>query len=148
VSPVHARTGSIDAAIELYDSDIKTIMDGPMEWFNSRTGSWRVIDEVHKGLVEQFEKVGFKVDVEVWTLGECKCSPPCRDGEHCRHLVPIPEAYQFGVMITGKINRESSFDFDKMVHEVQNNLLDIPGEGGIIKFDEAEARRMMGESKH
>lgn len=139
------RTSTIDQGnVELYDSDVKAIMDGPMAWFNARTGSWRNIDDMHKELTEQFQKIGLQVEVSVWTLGECRCRPATHHAEQCRNLIAIPEAYQFGVLILGKINRESGFDFDKMVHEVQHNLLDIPGEGGVIKFDEKEWLRNQG----
>lgn len=140
--PILNRTSQIEAAFELYDSDIQKIMAGPMEWFNARTGSWRVVDDVHKGLVEQFERIGFRVDVEVWTLGECRC-PSSHSAEHCPHLIPVEGAYQFGVMVTGKINGESGFDFDRQRHEIVNNLLDIPGEGGTIKFDKAAEQEFL-----
>jgi hypothetical protein len=126
-------------------SSIKKIMEGPMEWFNARTGSWRVVDEVHKGLVEQFQKAGYLVDISIWTLGECRCKPCNHHADNCRNLIPIPEAYQFGVTIMGKTEVESGFDFDRMVHEVQSNLLGIPGEGGVIKFDEAAFLRQQRE---
>jgi hypothetical protein len=131
----------------LYDHEVKKIIQGPLEWFNARTGSLRVIDDVHKGLEEQFHKIGFKVDVQVWTLGECRCASS-HHATQCPHLRPIEGAYQFDVVIQERIDPESGFDYERMSHEVQNNLLEIPGEGGKIKFDPAEFRRQHGQGGH
>lgn len=124
---------TIDTSIMLYDSEIKDITDGPLAWFNTRVGSLRNVDDVHKGLIEQFEKIGLRADVQVWTFGE--------------KGIAVEGAYMFQVMIDGRIEKGSGFDYEKMQHEVQNNLLGIPGEGGKIKFDEAEFRRQHAEHK-
>lgn len=149
--PILGRTSTIDAAqnVELYDEDIKRIIDGPMEWFNARSGTRRNIDDTHRALVEQFERIGLLVDVEIWTLGECRCSISSHHAEQCPNLQPLPETYQFGVVIKGKVHQESGFDYDRQVHQVQNNLLNLPGEhDNVIKFDEKEFLRQQREHKH
>lgn len=142
-----AASSDITSAIDLYDSDIKKITEGPVAWANTRVGSARNVDDFHKGLTEQFHKIGFLVDVQVWTMGECRCSPRCRDAEACRRLISIPGAYTFKCEIQGRMQRESGFDYDRMQHEIQNNLLNIKGEGGKIKFDEKEFLRQHGGGK-
>lgn len=140
-----AASSDVTSNIMLYDSEIKKIADGPIAWANNRVGSARSIDDFHKGLVEQFNRAGFLVDAAVCTLGECKCGPlALHDAEHCRHLVPIENTYTFQVTILDRVVRESGFDYDRMKHEVQANLLEIPGEGGKIKFDEKEFLQQHG----
>lgn len=146
--PMLAGSSDVTANIELYDSDIKKITDGPLEWYNTRSGSWRDVDDVHKGLEEQFHKIGLNVNVGIYTMGECKCSPSCPDADACRHLVPIHGAYIFRVTILSRMTPESGFDFDRMKHEVRNNLLDIKGEGGTMKFDEKEFLRKHAPHRH
>lgn len=123
------HTSGIDSLIELYDSDIKKITDGPIAWHNRREGARRSIDDHQRALTEEFEKIGLLANVEVWAYSS--------DGGKS-----LEDGFMFQVMITGRVNPESAFDFDKMRHEVVSNLLDIPGEGGTIKFDKADFERL------
>lgn len=143
--PIQNRTSGIDTAIQLYDSDIKEITEGPLAWANARQGTRRDINDFVNELTERFNKIGLQVEIQVWKFGECKCVISSHTAEQCPNLAPVDDAWMFQGMITGRIEQESGFDFDRMVHEVQNNLLEIPGEGGSIKFDEAEFHRQMDQ---
>lgn len=135
-SPARTSSSGIDVApgVELYDSDIAAITAGPVAWHETRMKVRRDIDDHAKALEEQFHKIGFTVEVQVWIHSET--------GDQFEGPV------MFHVLVTGRINPESGYDFERQQHEVRANLLDIPGEGGTIKFNEAEFLREHGGGKH
>jgi hypothetical protein len=142
-------SSDITSEIMLYDHEIKRITDGPLAWANFRVGSARSIDDFHKGLREQFEKIGLLADVGVYDMGVCECGPlAAHDAEQCPRLVPVEGSYIFKVVILGRVSPESGFDYDRMKHEVRANILDLPGGGGTIKFDEREFLKRHGGGRH
>jgi hypothetical protein len=105
----------VTSQIELYDSDIAAIDRGPLKWATEQQGKAMVLDSFVRGVVGRFEDIGLRSRVNTHESSE-------------------PGTYVFEIVITGRIE-EKAFDYDKMVHEVVHNLLDIPGEGGVIKAD-------------
>lgn len=95
----------VDSWVELYDSDIKAIAAGPLRYAQQRQRTRLDIDRFVRDLQEQFHGIGFGVQVHVWTTEE--------DG-----------TYRFEVEIQKRL---TPWDPYQMVHEVQNNILEIPG---------------------
>src|SRR5882757_2754049 len=124
------RISEITSTIDLYDSDILAIERGPLAWARDQYGKSMDIDQFTKDLTEQFAHIGLGVEIQVWTTQQ-----------------------QGAWAFKGVINRRfSEFDPDRQVHEVINNILDIPGQEGWIKTDaammEAERRRRDEGRKH
>ena len=110
-------SSEITSAVELYDSDILAMERGPIAWARSREGNTLHIDQFTKDLTEQFALIGFGVDVQVWSTAQ-------------------DDTYAFKIEIQRRLG--SQWDPDRQVHEVVNNVLDLPDqEGGWIKTDEA-----------
>ena len=114
----------VDSQIELYDSEFLAIEQGPLAWANRRTGSRRNIDQFCRDMTEQFAMIGLVVDVQPWTTLD-------------------PDVYAFKLIIQGRTVAQR-FDFERMQHEVRANILEIPGAGGVIKFDPEAFRREHG----
>jgi hypothetical protein len=128
-------SSDITSEIMLYDHEIKRITDGPLAWANFRVGSAR--------------SIGLLADVGVYDMGVCECGPlAAHDAEQCPRLVPVEGSYIFKVVILGRVSPESGFDYDRMKHEVRANILDLPGGGGTIKFDEREFLKRHGGGRH
>jgi hypothetical protein len=107
----------ISSTIQLNDSDIKRLHEGPVAWANARVGSRRNIDQFAKDFEEQVNKCGFTCEVKVYDTNQA-------------------ETYSFEVEINGR-TPGSVFDPDKQVHEVTSNLLELPGEQeGFVKSKE------------
>lgn len=109
-------SSELTSTVELYDSDISRIDNGPLAWAREREGRMLDIDQFTKDLTEQFAHIGFGVDVQVWDTQQ--------EG-----------AYVFKIEIQRRL---TEWDPDQQVHEVVNNVLDLPGQdGGWIKTEEA-----------
>lgn len=110
----------VSALINLYDSDILRIDQGPLAWMLSRQGIRMNVEEFRRTVVDKFAEIGFIAVIKTYDTTE-------------------NETYAFDVEIQGRIEPHD-FDFDRMVHEVQNNLLDDPDqEKGPISTREAAA---------
>lgn len=109
----------ISSDIQLYDSEIEAMDRGPLKWLVAQQGKPMVLDTFVRTVVGKFDEIGLRSRVNTYETTE-------------------PGTYAFDIVINGR-HVEKEFDFDRMVHEVQNNLLDIPGEGGTIKSDLAKA---------
>lgn len=110
-------TSSFNSWVELYDSDILAIEHGPLRYAQERAGKVLEIDRFTKDLMEQFAEIGLGVEVKVFTTEQ--------EG-----------VWAFEVEIRERL--EKVFDFDRMVHEVTNNILEIPGqEKGFINTSAA-----------
>lgn len=77
-------------------------------WAAARQGKGLDIDQFTKDLEEQINLAGFTCEVKVYETDQ-------------------ESAYAFEVEINGR-TRDSLFDPDRQVHEVVNNLLELPGE--------------------
>ena len=98
----------ISTAIQLNDSEIIKLEKGPMAWAKLRQGSHMDVDGFVKAMVEQIANVGFTCEPKVYDTNQAG-------------------AYAFDFEINGR-NAVSLFDPDRQVHEVVNNLLELPGQ--------------------
>lgn len=105
----------------LYDSDILAIEKGPMAWMQTQQRSRRHLDDFVRGAKEKFAEIGFNANIKTYDTNE--------DG-----------TFAFEVEILGRLENRA-FDYDRQVHEVTNNILELPDQaGGVIKTDEAMLR--------
>lgn len=123
----------INSHCELYDSDILAIETGPLLYAQQRSGHRLNIDRFCKDLTEQFAAIGLGVDVKVYTTAQ--------EG-----------TWAFEVEIQRRLEKQE-FDYDRMVHEVTNNILEMPGQDkGFINTAEAMnellRKERSGELKH
>lgn len=127
-------TMNLNSHVELYDSDLLALEQGPMAWMKSKQQSSMNLEDFRRAVVEKFADAGFKVDVKVFDTNQ--------EG-----------VYAFDVEIREKIERKA-FDFDRQVHEVTRNILELPDqEGGFIKTDQAmmemlRKEREQGKHRH
>ena len=109
---------AVESAIDLYDSEILKI-EQVLEQLNAEdVGKPRPLEDFVQKVTELFAKIGLVVDVKVWTAADNR-------GQEIAGTF-IPE-----ITITGRVDRKHEFDYDRQVHEVTNDLLDL-GEGGVI----------------
>lgn len=109
----------ISSSVELYDSDFLAMESGPLRWARAAAGSVRNIDRFVNDLIEQFAEIKLGVQVQVWDTNQ--------DG-----------LYAFKIEIIRRIEA-GAYDYDRQVHEVVSNILDLPGQEGWIKTSEALA---------
>lgn len=120
--------------LNLYDEDILKL-EKVFDWVKQRQHQRMDLEDFRRNAIERFYDAGFKVNVKVYDTNE--------DG-----------VYAFDFEILDRVDREEQFDFDKQVHQVVNNLLELPDQdGGWIKTDEALMRaereqREQGRHKH
>lgn len=120
--------------MDLYDTDIIAIEKGPLEWMKSKQFERMDLEDFRRTTKERFEQLGFRVNVK------------CYDTDQ-------PDVYAFDVEILGRTSQQS-FDYDRMTHEVVNNVLALPDQdGGWIDTDKAlmdmaKKEREHGKHKH
>lgn len=115
---------------EIHDSDILE-MEKVYRWMVDQQHKRRDLEKFRQEVIERFHQVGFVVNVLTYDTDQ-------------------PEVYSFDVEVLRKVERKA-FDYDKQVHEVVNNLLDLPDQaGGWIKADAGmkEAAKKAAEHKH
>lgn len=119
----------LNSLVNLYDSDIDRIHRGPVAWMNSKSGSSMDLEDFRKTAVEKFAEIGFRTNV--------KCYETNLDG-----------VYAFEAEIQGRLGKQD-FDYDRQVHEVVNNYLNLPGEEkGFINTDAALAAAVKKQQSH
>lgn len=115
----------LTANCEIHDSEILEI-EKVIRALNERThnGTKKVdYDAFDREIKERFQNIGFKASVAWWHTNI--------DG------VKMPE-----ITITDRLSAKE-FDYDRQVHEVTNDLLDL-GEGGVIKSNPADFQKPTG----
>lgn len=111
-TPGRKPEATVDATIELYDSDILAIEGVIAKLNNEDVGRARELEDFVQKTKELFFEIGLRVDVLMWTSNV--------DGTY------VPE-----ITINGRVDAHHEFDYDKQVHQVTNDLLEL-GEGGVI----------------
>jgi hypothetical protein len=106
--------------IELYDHEVDQIQGVWDELRARHQKSTRNFNAVEREIVGRFADAGFVVHVN-WYSYEIDGVP--QEGAS-------PE-----VTIVGRCDPKHEFDHDRQVHEVTANVLDIPGQEGVIKTD-------------
>lgn len=120
---------NLTSHVELYDSDLIAIERGPLEWMKAKQMTRVDLEGFRRAVVDQFGSIGFRVEVKVFETDQA-------------------DVYAFDVEIREKLGRKE-FDYDRMVHEVTHNILELPDQdGGVIKADEALARMVREERFH
>jgi hypothetical protein len=112
------NTFDVNSLVNLYDSDIEAIRTGPLAWMRSQEGKRVDLESFRKMAMEKFSDIGLRANVKCYDTNE-------------------PEVFIFEAEIQERLGKRE-FDYDRQVHEVQNDLLGL-GEGGIIKADAAMA---------
>lgn len=102
--------------LDLHDSEIARLGD-VVEKLHLLQGKTLNLEAFRRQAEQRFEEVGFRVSVKVWTTDQ--------DG-----------LYAFDIDIIERL--EGTFDPDRQVHEVTNDLLGL-GEGGVIKSGDLRA---------
>jgi hypothetical protein len=122
---------TLTANLDIHDSEIIQIEKGPLAWARTKQFSRMELEDFRRTMVEKFQDIGFGVNVK------------CYDTD-------VPDVYAFDIEINRRLR--GNFDPDQQVHEVVNNLAEIPeDEGkGWIKADEGmrAAEQAAKEHKH
>lgn len=114
---------------DLYDSDILAIEKGPLAWMQSQQRMAKDLDNFVRAAKDKFEDIGIRANIKTYDTNE--------DG-----------TFAFEVEILGRTERRD-FDYDRMVHQVTNNILELPDQdGGIIKTDEAMLKAAQKSFRH
>lgn len=109
---------NVTAQIDLYDHEILEV-ERAWQAVQSKQGRMVDLESYRREIVERFAERGFRVDVDVYETNH--------EG-----------LYHFEVTIRDRQEPIKEFDFDRQVHEVTNDLLDL-GEGGVIKTEKKES---------
>lgn len=105
--------------LELNDSEILAIERGPLAYAQKHQGSYRDLENFRRAIIAQFGEIGFQANVLCFETDQ-------------------PDCYAFEFEITGRVPGTGRFDPDKQVHEVVNNILELPDQDqGWIKTDKA-----------
>lgn len=103
--------------VELYDSDILRIENGPLAYMVARQQSSMDLEDFRSTVIGKFGDIGFRVTIRPYETSQSG-------------------VFAFDIEITGRTGTHE-FDYDRMVHEVTSNLLELPGEEpGFIKTRE------------
>jgi hypothetical protein len=89
--------------------------------------------DFEREIKERFAEVGFVVAVNWHRFG---IGGQVQEGA-------MPE-----VTVVGRTDPAAVFDPDRQVHEVTSNLLEIPGEDGVIKTDRDTVRDFLSGNDH
>lgn len=120
--------------MDINDSELLKL-ERVIEWAKGAQQSYRNIDQFTKDVKERINGCGFECTVKVFDTNE--------DG-----------VFAFEIEIDGRLG--SSFDPDRQVHEVTNNLLELPGQdkgfidtkGYLDKLAQREFRRKQSGHQH
>lgn len=114
---------------DLYDSDIIAIEKGPLAWMREKQRSSMDLEDFRRTAIGKFAEIGIKADVLTYDTTE--------EG-----------VFAFDIEIQGRLDNRT-FDYDRMVHEVTNNILELPDQdGGVIKFDPHKLATTAAKHKH
>jgi hypothetical protein len=102
------QESTFSSTIQLNDSELKRLLEGPVAWAQLREGSSMNIDQFVRAFREKIEEQGFTVEIKVYDTNQ-------------------PGVYNFEAEINGR-HSGSKFDPDRQVHEVVNNLLELKGD--------------------
>jgi hypothetical protein len=117
--------------IDLYDHEVNTIQQVWDTLRDRHQKSYRNYDLVEREIIGRFADAGFVAEVNWYgyAIG----------GQ------PQPDAAMPEISIVGRCDPKHEFDHDQQVSEVTKNILDLPGQEGVIKTDEGEAFRKFRE---
>lgn len=115
--------------LDLYDSDILAIEKGPLAWMKAKQASAMPLEEFRRTAIAKFAEIGLDADVLTYTTTE-------------------RGTFAFDVEIRGRLAKHE-FDYDRQVHEVTHNILELSDQdGGVIKSDPAALAGEPHKHKH
>jgi hypothetical protein len=117
--------------IELLDSEVDAIQKVWDALRDRHQKAFRNYDDVEREIVGRFADAGFIVHVSWYKYAI--------DG------VPQSDAASPEITIVGRCDPKHEFDHDRQVHEVTSNILDIPGQEGVIKTDQGDTFKWFEE---
>jgi len=120
--------------IELYDHEVDAIQKVWDTLRDRHQKSFKNYDAVEREIVSRFAEAGFIAHVS-WFKYSLDGVP--QDG------AAMPE-----VTIVGRCDPGHEFDRDQQVHEVTSNLLEIPGQEGVIRTDQGGTFRAGHDHHH
>lgn len=108
---------SVEAAIDLYDSERVAIRDKVFPAIHAAQGSKRSIQGFVDEVTNRFHQdAGLLVEVTVWENEIANASRPMEE-----------RLYGFKVYIHDRVKPEAEFDHDRMKHEVRSDVLGLRG---------------------
>jgi hypothetical protein len=120
-----------DELADLYDHEVKSIIEVQEALRQRYSGQMRSYVSFEQEARERLAEIGFTADISWY---EFEVAGQRQEG------AALPE-----ITITGRVERPAAFDHDQQVHEATHNLLQIPGEEGVIPTDPETLRRFLGE---
>jgi len=98
---------------EPYDSEI-LLIEGILDDLGRKVATRTNVQAFHREMVERFEDIGIRISITWYT----------DNGD--------PEIFSPVVTLEERLDTKHEFDYDRMVHEVTNDILDIlpPSEKG------------------
>jgi hypothetical protein len=115
--------------LDLYDHEIIAI-DDVLKTLNAKAQAKSLnFTAFEREIKDRFAEIGLVVSVD-WNEFAMAGSN-----------VPVPNAAMPTITPIGRTESRFVFDRDRQVHEVTSNILEIPGEGGVIKADPETYRR-------
>jgi hypothetical protein len=115
---------------DINDSEILAIEKGPWAYMRSKQKNRMELEDFRRTVIDKFAEIGFKADVVAYTSN-------------------VPDVYIFEVVVRERLRGD--FDPDRQVHEVVNNILELPDQNeGWIDTDAAlkQAEQHMRDSPH
>lgn len=119
---------------DVYDTEVDKILE-LMTLLNDKARHRKLnYNDFEREIRDRFAAIGFTVDVNWYRF---EAGGVEQDGA-------MPE-----VTVTGRVNKAFTFDPNQQVHEVTNNVLDLPGGGGVIKTDPETVKGLLSRGhKH
>jgi hypothetical protein len=120
--------------IELYDHEVDEALGVLAKLQDRAAARSHNYTDFEREIRERFAEIGLTVHVN-WHGYSV--------GGQVQEGSAMPE-----VTITGRTDPKFAFDPDRQVHEVTANILDLPGQEGVIKTDPAAMRGLLDGSDH
>ena len=126
------NNNAVDVQIDINDSEILAIENGPWAYMRSMQQKRINLEDFRRTVIEKFAEIGFRATVNA-------------------HTTNVDDVYAFEVVVHDRLGGET-FDYDRQVHEVVNNILELPDQAeGWIDTDKAlvaAEKQMREHPKH
>lgn len=116
---------TLEAEIDLYDSDVLTIQQ-VVDALNVSRSKPTTVDGWRREIEERFSEAGFKVSVVLRQVEGLERP----DGT----VAPTSNDYIYTtITINDRVEPQGEFDHQRMAHEVQSNVLGLKGQENVKK---------------
>jgi len=124
--------------LDLYDHEVIDILK-VQEALRERAASGRLnYNAFEREIRDRFARIGFMVDVNWYRFGHERPDGTVEEADGAA----MPE-----ITVTGRADAVFAFDPDRQVHEATRNILDLPGQTGVIKTDPGTVRDLLKSQK-